>query len=133
MSNKVEMELEGVDELIKKIEELGKRGSRIENKALKKAGQVIVDEAKKTTAFTDRTGKLRKGLKVSGVRSKDGNKYVLAGIQKDDNSEIFYGKFLEFGTSKMNARPFLGPAYESKKDEARKVIIQELKKGLGLE
>lgn len=133
MSNKVEMELEGVDELIKKIEELGKRGSRIENKALKKAGQVIVDEAKKTTAFTDRTGKLRKGLKVSGVRSKDGNKYVLAGIQKDDNSEIFYGKFLEFGTSKMNARPFLGPAYEAKKDEARKVIIQELKKGLGLE
>lgn len=97
MSNKVEMELVGVDELIKQIEELGRKGARVENKALKKAGQVIVDEAKATTAFHDKSGKLRRGLKVSGVRTKKGNKYILAGIQKGDNSKIFYGKFLEFG------------------------------------
>ena len=99
---------------------------------MKKAGQEIVDEAKTTSAFHDRSGKLRRGLKVSGVRSKKGHKYVFAGIQKGDNSEIFYGSFLEFGTSKMAARPFLGPAYESKKREAEKVIKEELRKGLGL-
>ncbi|HCL4447466.1 MULTISPECIES: HK97-gp10 family putative phage morphogenesis protein [Clostridium] len=124
------MELDGMDNLIRKIEDMGKAGTRIENKALKKAGELIVEEAKNNVPF--RKGKLKEGLKVSGVRKKNGNKFVLAGIQKGDNSKIFYGKFLEFGTSKMKARPFMGPAYESKKEEAKEVIKDELRKGLGL-
>ncbi|EPZ8710770.1 HK97 gp10 family phage protein [Clostridium botulinum] len=124
------MELDGMDNLIRKIEDMGKAGTRIENKALKKAGELIVEEAKNSVSV--KTEKLKKGLKVSGVRKKGGNKFVLAGIQKGDNSKIFYGKFLEFGTSKMKARPFMGPAYESKKEEAKEVIKDELRKGLGL-
>ncbi|APQ71085.1 bacteriophage HK97-gp10, tail-component family protein [Clostridium botulinum] len=124
------MELDGMDNLIRKIEDMGKAGTKIENKALKKAGELIVEEAKNNVPF--RKGKLKEGLKVSGVRKKNGNKFVLAGIQKGDNSKIFYGKFLEFGTSKMKARPFMGPAYESKKEEAKEVIKDELRKGLGL-
>ncbi|NFD96363.1 HK97 gp10 family phage protein [Clostridium botulinum] len=124
------MELDGLDELIRKVQDMGKAGTRIENAALKKAGELIVEEAKNNVPF--RKGKLKEGLKVSGVRKKNGNKFVLAGIQKGDNSKIFYGKFLEFGTSKMKARPFMGPAYESKKEEAKEVIKDELRKGLGL-
>lgn len=90
-----DMELEGMDSLIRKLDDMGKAGTRIENKALKKAGQIIVNEAKNNVSV--RTGKLKEGLKVSGVRKKGGNKFVLAGIQKGDNSKIFYGKFLEFG------------------------------------
>ena len=119
-----------MEQLIKRVEDMGKVGTRAENKALKKAGQVIVDEAKKNVPV--KTGKLKEGLKVSGIRKKNGNKYVLAGIQKGDNSKIFYGKFLEFGTSKMGAKPFMAPAYESKKKEAKEVIKQELRKALGL-
>ena len=124
------MELDGMDSLIRRIEEMGKAGVRVENKALKKAGELIVEEAKSNVKV--RTEKLKKGLKVSGVRKKNGNKFVLAGIQKGDNSKIFYGKFLEFGTSKMKAQPFMGPAYECKKNEAKEVIKDELRKGLGL-
>ncbi|NFJ83905.1 HK97 gp10 family phage protein [Clostridium botulinum] len=125
------MELDGMDNVIRKIEDMGKAGTRIENKALKKAGELIVEEAKNNVPF--RKGKLKEGLKVSGVRKKNGNKFVLAGIQKGDNSKIFYGKFLEFGTSKMKARPFMGPAYESKKEEAKEIIKQELRNALNLE
>ncbi|MET7041783.1 HK97-gp10 family putative phage morphogenesis protein [Clostridium botulinum] len=124
------MELDGMDNLIRKIEDMGKAGTRIENAALKKAGELIMEEAKNNVPF--RKGKLKEGLKVSGVRKKGENKFVLVGIQKGDNSKIFYGKFLEFGTSKMKARPFMGPAYESKKEEAKEVIKEELRKGLGL-
>nr|WP_208461157.1 HK97-gp10 family putative phage morphogenesis protein [Clostridium botulinum] len=124
------MELDGLDELIRKVQDMGRAGTMIENRALKKAGELIVEEAKNNVPF--RKGKLKEGLKVSGVRKKNGNKFVLAGIQKGDNSKIFYGKFLEFGTSKMKARPFMGPAYESKKEEAKEVIKEELRKGLGL-
>ncbi|AWZ48454.1 hypothetical protein C3495_06325 [Clostridiaceae bacterium 14S0207] len=125
-----DMELEGMDSLISKIENMGKVGTKIENNALKKAGQIIVDEAKNNVSV--RTGNLKEGLKVSGVRKKGGKKFVLAGIQKGDNSKIFYGKFLEFGTSKMSARPFMVPAYESKKEEAKEIIKQEIKKALGV-
>ncbi|MDU7250842.1 MAG: HK97 gp10 family phage protein [Clostridium sp.] len=124
------MELNGLDELIRKVQDMGKAGVRVENAALKKAGELIVEEAKNNVPV--KTEKLKKGLKVSGVRKKGGNKFVLAGIQKGDNSKIFYGKFLEFGTSKMKAQPFMGPAYESKKEEAKEIIKDELKKGLGL-
>ncbi|KLU74197.1 putative head-tail joining protein (plasmid) [Clostridium botulinum V891] len=65
-----DMELEGMDSLIRKLEDMGKAGTRVENKALKKAGQIIVDEAKNNVAV--RTGKLKEGLKVSGVRKKVG-------------------------------------------------------------
>lgn len=126
------MELEGMDELIKKIDEMGRKGTRIESQALKKAGEVIADEFKRTSAFQDKTGKLREGLKVSGIRSSKGVKHVLVGIQKGDNSKVFYGKFLEYGTSKMSAKPFMGPAYESKKKEAEQIIKDEIRKGLNI-
>lgn len=44
------------------------------------------------------------------------------------SKEAFYGRFLEYGTSKMAARPFLRPAYEAKREEAAKAVentIQE--------
>nr|WP_034438551.1 HK97-gp10 family putative phage morphogenesis protein [Clostridium ihumii] len=124
------MELEGIGDLIEKIEEMGKQGVKAENRALKKAGQIILEEARINTP--KKTGKLKKGLKLSGIREKGTSKYVLVGIQKGDNSSIFYGKFLEFGTSKMPAKPFMSPAYESKKKEAQEVIKLELKSALNL-
>lgn len=44
------------------------------------------------------------------------------------SKEAFYGRFLEHGTSKMAARPFLRPAYEAHRREAAQVarsVIQE--------
>lgn len=34
------------------------------------------------------------------------------------SKDAFYGRFLEYGTSKMAARPFLRPAYDAVKDAA---------------
>ena len=130
MSENVSMELDGIGDLLNKISSLGKAGERAENKALKKAGEVILEEAKNNVPIV--SGKLKKGLKVSGIKKSEGNKYVLVGITKEDNSEIFYGKFLEFGTSKMSAKPFMAPAYATKKTEAKNIIKDELKKELGI-
>ena len=127
-----EIELAGMQELTDKVEQLGKKANSIQNQALLKAAQPILDDAAKTTEFSDRTGKLRKGLKISRPKSKGNAKYVLIGIDKSDNSEIFYGKFIEFGTSKMPARRFLGRAYVKNKSKALEIIKEELKKGLDL-
>jgi HK97 gp10 family phage protein len=38
------------------------------------------------------------------------------------SKEAFYGRFIEFGTSKMSARPFLRPAYEAKRRDAASAV-----------
>ncbi len=44
----------------------------------------------------------------------------------------WYGKFVEFGTVKRKANPFMARGYEISKEEAVEKIAEELKKGLGL-
>ena len=125
-----EISLEGMDAIIDKLNSINANVNKLTNTALKAAAVPILEDAKSTSAFADRTGKLREGLKTSGIKIKDGIKYVLVGIDKSDNSKIFYGKFFEFGTSKMPARPFLGPAYEKNKRLVNEIIKDTLKEGL---
>ena len=122
-----DIELEGVDEILNKLQQIGNNISRLENKALKNAAQPVLDDAKSSNSFNDRSGKLRKGLKISNIKNKEGVKYVLVGVDKSDNSKMYYGKFLEFGTSKISARPFMQPAYEKNKDNILKTIADTLK------
>jgi len=124
------IELIGVDEILSKLQQMGTNISRLENKALKNAAEPVLSDAKATSAFDDRSGSLRKGLKISNVKNKEGIKHILVGIDKGDNSKIFYGKFIEFGTSKMSARPFLQPAYEKNKDNIKRTISETLKEGI---
>ena len=125
-----DIELKGVDQILDKLSRMGSNITRLENKALKNAAEPVLEDAKTTNAFNDRSGRLRKGLKISGVKKKEGVKYILIGVDKSDNSKIFYGKFLEFGTSKISARPFLQPAYEKNREEIQKTIAETLKEGL---
>ena len=128
-----DLEVTGMQELVDRVQELGSKASKeVQNQALLKAAQPILNEAVQTSSFKDRTGRLRKGLKISRPKSKGDTRYVLVGIDKSDNSTIFYGKFIEFGTSKEPARPYLGPAYESHKEEAKEIIKNELRQALGL-
>lgn len=124
------MELEGMEEVFAKIDELGKKANRCVNAALKAGAEPILQDA--ITNAPERTGKGKKGLKVGGIKTLKGTKYVEIGLTKGDISKIFYLKFHEFGTSKMKARPFLQPALEKNKRVAQQIIANELKKGLGI-
>lgn len=120
------MELVGIENLIAEVEKLGQQGARIENKALREAGEIVKEAIKQEAP--QRTGTLKKSIEVSGVRTKDGFKHVAVGPGK----EGYYGKFLEFGTVKMKAKPFMAPGYEKSKERAMEKITEELRKGLGL-
>ena len=132
MSNEIDFSC--IDNLSKKIKELGKKGAKIENEALLKGAEVILKEMKKTTAFDDRNKKLREGLKIDKVRTQNGVKYVKIGIQKDDNSDIFYGKFIEYGTTNGSrsivAKPFMRLAFENKREEAKAITVNVMKGAL---
>lgn len=121
--------VDGIEELIASFERMGKDVDRVANVALKEGGQVIVEEAKSILSSGGHivTGNLKEGLSVSGVKGGKDGKYVKAGITKGDKSPIYYGKFLEWGTLKMPAYPFLAPAFESKKGEVQDTIANKIK------
>lgn len=58
----------------------------------------------------------RVDVKIKKGRAKD--RMVKAGVIKPYGDDAFYGRFLEFGTSKMPAYPFLKPAADAKACEA---------------
>lgn len=126
MANEVNLELMGIEGLITEVERLGKQGVRLENKALKEAGDVVKEAIQNETPVD--TGTLKKSITVSRVKTKDGMKQVEVG--PDD--EGWYGKFVEFGTVKIRSNPFMGRGYETSKDKAMDTIKQNLRKGLGL-
>ncbi|MCD2347187.1 HK97-gp10 family putative phage morphogenesis protein [Clostridium guangxiense] len=123
-----EIELTGVDEILNRLQQMGENVGRLENKALKNAAGPVLEDAKANVPI--RTGKLKEGLKIGKIKNKDGVKYILVGVDRGDNSEIFYGKFIEFGTSKRAAHPFLQPAYEKNKNRIKEIIAATLKEGL---
>ena len=121
-----DMKVDGMENLLAEIEKLGQAGSRIENKALREAGDVVKDAIVKEVPV--KTGKLKQSITVSRVKTKDRVKQVEVGPDKDG----YYGKFVEFGTVKMKANPFMGRGYETSKEEAMSTIEKNLKEGLGL-
>ena len=120
------LELEGIENLIAEVEKLGAKGNRIENKALREAGDIVKEAIKGEVSV--RTGRLKRSIEASNVRTKDRIKHVAVGPGKDG----YYGKFVEFGTVKMKAKPFMAPGYEKSKAAALEKIAEELRKGLGL-
>lgn len=125
----VEIELQGMDTLLSRLEELGKKGNVVVNKAIEKGAQPILDEIRNTTLFEDRTGNLRRAQKISKVKTKGKVKYIWVG---DVDRKCPYAWPLEMGTSKTVARPYMRDAWARKKKEAQKIIREELKRGLGL-
>ena len=66
------MQLDGMENLLNEIDKLGAKGSRIENTALREAGNKVKEAMEREAPI--RTGNLKKNITVSRVKSKDGAK-----------------------------------------------------------
>jgi HK97 gp10 family phage protein len=145
-------------ENVKGLRELGEAlkafgailGKRYLARATSATAAVFRDEAKSLAPF--KSGNLRDNI-VIFKRTADGNtahyavgvrpihltaksKKVLrilkraTGHRASIEGDPFYWRFLEFGTSKMAARPFLRPAFESKKQDAVETFKKSLADGV---
>jgi len=70
-----------------------------------------------------RRARVRRKVISLGGSTRDADRAAKAHDEKD----AWYWWFVENGTSKMAARPFLRPAFEAKKDEAVNVFAEVLK------
>lgn len=76
-------------------------------------------------------GQLRDSLKVRAMKSKKGRIGVVVQTREGDyKGDTFYGAFVEYGTSKMAAQPYMRPAFDTKAGEAERIIADELKAGI---
>lgn len=105
---------------------------KITRQALRAGAKVIAKEAK-ARAPVD-TGMLRSKIKVWALKRSRKRIGVLVGTSaKEYTGDQFYGAFVEYGTSKMAAKPWLGPAAEAKGPEAAKIVEQTIATGIDRE
>lgn len=73
-----------------------------------------------------------RGIKLNRKLKKIASKLrKIAGVKHlDIAGDVYYWRFLEFGTSKMAARPFMRPAFEAQKENALEVFRVALADGV---
>ncbi|WP_443090318.1 HK97-gp10 family putative phage morphogenesis protein [Basfia succiniciproducens] len=125
--------------------------NRIAVKAMRKGGAIIREQARANAPTLKRQvphrkrGTLRKAISSSTKMDKNGTVRTTIFVRQLKTKKIiefkgtngksgaynpndpFYWRFVEFGTSKMPAQPFLRPAFSSKKEQAAREIITTLR------
>ena len=74
-------------------------------------------------------GNLRNSIYQEYADKESGNRNAVYRISYN-RSKAFYGYFVEHGTSKMAARPFIDPSYYQARSEAIEAVRAALHKGL---
>lgn len=119
-----EVDLVGMDKLINKLTEIGRKGTVAMTNALEKGAEPILENMKNTDMFEDNSGDLRDSLKVSEVKTrKNGGKFIWIG---DVDRKAPHGWYVENGTSDKEARPFMRTAYREEKEKALGIIKEEM-------
>ena len=149
---KTEIRIHGLNEIRRAMLQLPQRlDNKLLNKGLLAGAQVVRDEARtrapilKQETPRRRAGVLRRAISAMRVRPV---RYAATAIVRVRNlttrqisafkrksgkggaanpRDPFYWRFVEFGTSKMAAIPFLRPAFDRKKETAVRVAIATLK------
>lgn len=91
-------------------------------------GQSVHFAKKKKHQF--QPGNLQRSIYQAYV-DKESNEYIAVYRVSYNKEKAFYGKFVENGTSKMAAQPFIRPSYDAKQQEALNAVgkyIQESRK-----
>lgn len=116
MAGRVDFKIEGAAEMERLLKELGPRtASKAGAAALRAGAKPIVKEAKRLVPKDTR--QLEKSITTKTERQSSGVDYrsVLIGFRQP-RSRIAH--LIEFGTSKMPARPFMRPALDGKAKDA---------------
>ncbi len=120
----LEVRLEGWEEVRKKLRKLpGKLAKKTIKVAQLRAAAALAQEVI-ARAPVGPTGRLSDSIKHGLRRAKPGE------VATKVTANIFYARMVEYGTSKMSARPFMRPAFDAKKAEMIEIISKSLKADL---
>ncbi|MDE8676455.1 HK97-gp10 family putative phage morphogenesis protein [Priestia aryabhattai] len=117
------MQMEGMQELQRKLEQLARLGQRIQEKALKAGAAVLRAEIERRAPKSNYN---KEHLIEHIIVSEIVKGVIQIGYEKD----FFYAKYLEWGTVNMAAQPFIEPAYLAVKGEVQRVMADTIRNEL---
>lgn len=117
MTVRFQMDLKGLGEYLERLVQAEKDVDQAAAKALSAGGDVILG------AMLDKVPVLTGNLKSNLVRTEprqDGNFiYVEVGIRRDvDKDTAIYGNVQEYGSVRLQAQPYVRPAFDENKGRA---------------
>lgn len=149
MSDQIGIKVEGIEELRRALNDVASKiRKQAVRGALRKAGAVITRAARqaapvlqapvrnrkmgtvkrnivtRNSKFARQAGDEGVFIGVRPLRGSRQNKLGKAGAKNPNDP--FYWRFLEFGTRKLRARPFLSSAADQKAGEAVQVFMREV-------
>jgi len=104
--------------------------------ALREGGQLIADEAQRLAPVD--TGLLRDSIQVTddldarlyGKVNGGGFSVYVGPVGSTEDGDVFYARFIEFGTVLRPAEPFMRPAIAAKRPEAEALVLSRLRADL---
>ena len=133
-----DVEIKGLSELISAMRELPKA---LEAKVLRQAvgsGAILIRKTAQELV-TRRTGLISKAIRIGFNKNESGPGKVVYHVfvsqkvkdkLKGKTVSAYYWRFLEFGTVKMAAKPFMRPAFDVSSRQALSVITNKLDSGI---
>ena len=131
------IEIEGLDELVKLFDKFGDDAIPHIKAAADDAGDVILSKAKQKVPVKE--GKLRDNLKLTKAKGTKSNPYNIT-AKVGFSSKTAHGVPLELGhrlvyfgkqtDAKVEGKPFLRPAADESKNDVEQAITQALDKAL---
>ena len=119
------IELTGMDELLARLQRTTLNVNLVENEALIAGADIIRDEIEARAPV--KSGTLKNNIVTSGIRQdRNGVKHIKVGPDPD----AFWGRFQEFGTVHQKARPFIEPAFLSKRAEAKDAMKEVIRQAI---
>lgn len=132
MADKVTMQINGLKDLADKLHQMGPDIARHALKgAVGSAARLIRDEAKATNP--DDTGRTDRAIYATLVKEESSEHQATYKVgvrsgrkERRADRDAWYWRFIEFGTGKKPARPFMRPAFEKLKSAAVELIAKRL-------
>jgi HK97 gp10 family phage protein len=132
--------LTGMKELLGNLDKIGKNVKAVRAKALMAGAEIIRKEiavkcprGSQEEVLSKKYSPGRHGadnIAISPMKTENGIESVDVGPSRGDNNDFFYLKFLEFGTVKMSAEPFVEPAIIEKRDEALSAMADVIREAI---
>ena len=118
MANYVSIDISELKKLERNLQNMSAIAKRkFINNGIAKGSHLLRDEVKKRVPI--RTGKLRSDI-VAVTNKKNSGVYIKG---KGSSSKA---NWLEYGTSKMPARPFIRTAYDNNEEKVTKIVIDNI-------
>ena len=135
------LDFDGLDGIVNDLNKMGEvLDSNMIDDALEEAIRPAYETAKKTAPRNKQghIGKYGNGHMADNIPLKlvreNGLRTIEYGWEKSDNSDYYYAKFVEWGTSNQNypKKPFLNKSMSKNKTKCFNVFSERIRKELGL-